>query len=126
MCTEDATLTSAQRHRVKHLARLHRMARAATRIVKQGTRITRAGVQAEGAGGRHDLYEEFTARLRQSGGTVAELADEIKGELDELRAISGYKVVVETLRDKRGRSRTLMRAVPDERWLAAAEATLSA
>jgi len=126
LSTDDATMTTAQRHRVEHLARLHRVARAAARIAKRGGRITRAAVRAEGAGGRHDLYDEYQTRLRQADGTATELADEIKGELDELRAMSGFKVVVETVQDKRGRSRTLIRAVPDEGWLAAAEATLTA
>jgi hypothetical protein len=126
LSTDDVSLTTAQRHQVEHLYRLYRVARSAARITKRGERITRAAVRAEGACGRNELYDEYKTCLNQANGTAYEAADELKGELDELRAISGFMVVVDTVPDKNGRLRTLIRAIPNKMWLAANDSWHSA
>ena len=76
-------------------------------------------LRAEGAGGRSDLYSELRAGMAQAA-TARNLAARLRAELAEASAAPGWKL--ETSRsepDAAGRTRVLVRAVPDEHWLAA-------
>lgn len=110
---------ATERRQVARLGRLLRLAEAALRLEGRGQKVTRAALRAEGAGGRSDLYSELRAGMGQAG-SARNLAARLRAELAEARAASGWKV--ETTRsepDAAGLTRVLVRAVPDEHWLAA-------
>jgi hypothetical protein len=115
----SATESAAARRKVAHLTRLHRLARVAAKLERNGERITRQALRSEGANGRSSLYTELVKIIRQFG-NAREAASFIKDELAGVTATSGWKAEVGTSTpDKHGRTRVIVRVVPNEAWLAA-------
>jgi hypothetical protein len=110
---------ASERSEVAHLARLRDWAEAGERLEDRGEEITRDALRAEGASGGNRVYTELRPMLAAAG-TARALATRLRAELDAARAASGLRVEVARSRpDASGRTRTLVRVVPDEAWLTA-------